>query len=47
MKELRLLLLEDREDDEILVLRELARGGYRVVHERVDTPVAMAEALQR
>jgi signal transduction histidine kinase/DNA-binding response OmpR family regulator/HPt (histidine-containing phosphotransfer) domain-containing protein len=44
---LRTLLVEDSEDDTTLLLRELRRGGWDVVHQRVDTPVAMAAALQR
>src|SRR5690349_1080271 len=47
MNELRLLLLEDSEDDERLVLRELVRGGYIIAHERVETADAMADALRR
>jgi hypothetical protein len=40
---LRLLLIEDFEDDALMVLRELKRSGYDVVHTRVET----AEALTR
>jgi signal transduction histidine kinase len=42
---LRLLLIEDFEDDALLVLRELRRGGYDVTHTRVETPEAMTKAL--
>ena len=42
---LRVLLVEDSEDDAALVLRELERGGFDVVFERVDTPEAMSAAL--
>jgi two-component system cell cycle sensor histidine kinase/response regulator CckA len=42
---LRLLLIEDSEDDAALLLRELRRGGYDVVHERVDTSAAMISAV--
>jgi signal transduction histidine kinase len=42
---LRALIIEDSEDDAILTARELRRGGYDVVSERVDTPGAMADAL--
>jgi PAS domain S-box-containing protein len=42
---LRVLLVEDSEDDAALVLRELHRGGYEVSWERVDTPAALVDAL--
>ncbi len=42
---LRLLLVEDSEDDAALLLRELRRGGYDVAHERVDTSFALVTAL--
>jgi signal transduction histidine kinase len=44
---LRALIVEDSEDDALLVLRELRRGGYDVVSERVDTPAAMKAALAK
>ncbi len=44
---LRLLLVEDSEDDILLIMRELRRGGYNLIHERVDTDVALKIALQR
>ncbi|MGB8839486.1 MAG: response regulator [Aliidongia sp.] len=42
---LRLLIAEDNEADAALLLRELKRGGYEVIHERVDTADAMRAAL--
>ena len=42
---LRLLLVEDSEDDAALLLRELRRGGFEVSHERVDTAAALISAL--
>ncbi|MEE8471219.1 MAG: ATP-binding protein [Dehalococcoidia bacterium] len=45
--ELRVLLVEDSEDDAIFVLRELRRGGYDPISERVDTPEAMNAALDQ
>jgi signal transduction histidine kinase len=39
------LLVEDQPDDEELVIMELGRGSYDVVHVRVDTEAAMAAAL--
>lgn len=44
---LRLLLVEDSEDDALLVLRELRRGGYDVEHQRVETAEAMTRALAK
>lgn len=44
---LRLLLIEDSEDDAILLLRALKRAGYEFDHERVETPEAMAAALDK
>jgi two-component system, cell cycle sensor histidine kinase and response regulator CckA len=44
---LRLLLIEDQENDSILLLRELDRLGYDVESVRVDTPDAVEEALGR
>ena len=44
---LRVLIVEDSEDDTLLVLRELRRGGYEPTYERVDTPDGMSAALNR
>src|ERR1700732_909793 len=42
---LRVLVVEDSEDDAALLVRELRRGGYDVSYERVDTAAAMRSAL--
>jgi len=42
---LRVLLIEDSEDDAALLLLELRRGGYDTTRERVDTPAALSAAL--
>ncbi|MDQ3942871.1 MAG: response regulator, partial [Actinomycetota bacterium] len=42
---LRVLVVEDSEDDALLILRELRRGGYEPEYERVETPIAMKKAL--
>ena len=42
---LKILVVEDSEDDCLLLLRELRRAGYDPDHERVDTPEAMRSAL--
>jgi diguanylate cyclase (GGDEF)-like protein len=45
MTPLRLLLIDDSEDDAALVVRELSRAGYAVASQRVDTPETLATAL--
>ncbi|HWG99277.1 MAG TPA: response regulator [Pilimelia sp.] len=47
MKAIRLLLVEDDEDDAALVVRRLRREGFEVSYDRVDNAATMAEALQR
>ena len=42
---LRLLIVEDSEDDAQLLARELRRADYEVTFERVDTPALVAAAL--
>ena len=42
---LRVLLVEDSEDDALLLLRMLRRGGYDPTWERVETAAAMEAAL--
>jgi PAS domain S-box-containing protein len=44
---LRVLILEDSEDDTLLTLRELRRGGYTLDYVRVDTPSAMQAVLDQ
>jgi DNA-binding NtrC family response regulator len=43
---LRVLMVEDSEDDVLLIIRELKKGGYDPVYERVETATAMKKALQ-
>jgi PAS domain-containing protein len=45
-KPLRVLLVEDSENDALLLLRELGRAGYDVDHERVYTAEGMQKALR-
>jgi PAS domain S-box-containing protein len=45
-KLLRLLLVEDSENDALLIISTLKWGGYDVVSERVYTPAAMRKALE-
>jgi PAS domain S-box-containing protein len=42
---LRVLLVEDSENDALLLLRELRRGGYQPLSQRVFTPEDMEKAL--
>ena len=44
---MRLLLIEDSDDDAALILRELTRAGYAVTPERVASADALAHALTR
>src|SRR5918994_1797897 len=44
---LRLILVEDSEDDAALLERELRRGGFTPTVERVETAEAMRAALDR
>ena len=46
-KPLRVLMVEDSEDDALLVLRELRAAGYDLTHARVDTAAALEAALDR
>jgi hypothetical protein len=46
-KPLRVLVVEDSEDDTILLIRTLKHGGYDPTYERVETAEAMQSALSR
>ena len=45
-KSLRVLIIEDSENDTLLIIRELKKGGYNPVYERVETAAAMKKALK-
>lgn len=45
-KPIRVLIVEDSEDDSLLILRELQKGGYIPVHERVETAESMQKSLE-
>ena len=47
MKKLRVLIIEDSEDDTLLALRELKRGGFDAIFERVSSEKALKDALSR
>jgi PAS domain S-box-containing protein len=42
---LRVLFVEDSDDDTQLMIREIRRGGYDLTWERIDTPAAMQASL--
>src|SRR5438132_3378278 len=44
---LRVLVVEDSEDDTLLMMRELRRSGFEPVSERVETAGAMGAAFER
>ncbi len=44
---LRALIIEDNEDDALLVIRELRKGGFDPAYERADTAASMSEAMGR
>ena len=46
-KHLRVLIVEDSEDDALLVIRELKRGGYETTFKRVETVEGMTAALEK
>ncbi len=47
MKPLRVLIVEDVEDDAILIVRQLRKGGFATTYERVETAAAMRAAVAR
>ena len=46
-KSLRVLMVEDSEDDALLLIREIKKGGYNPVYERVATAAAMKKPLKK
>ncbi|QYZ66280.1 MAG: histidine kinase [Gammaproteobacteria bacterium (ex Lamellibrachia satsuma)] len=45
--EIRVLIIEDSEDDALLLVRELRKGGYTPSFQRVDSPQEVKAALER
>jgi putative two-component system response regulator len=44
-EDLKLLLIEDNYDDELIILRALKQAGYTLTHQRVETEAALQVAL--
>jgi len=47
IKKLHVLIVEDSEDDTIFLMRELRKGGYDVIYERIETAEAMKTSLDQ
>jgi len=45
-KPIKILVMEDSEDETLLIVREIQRGGYVTTFERVETGAAMSAALK-
>src|SRR5208337_88463 len=43
---LQVLMIDDSENDVLLIIRQLKKGGYNPVYERVETAAAMKKALK-
>ncbi len=43
---LHVLILDDSEDDAMLIVRELRKGGYKPVYDRIESATALQKALQ-
>jgi signal transduction histidine kinase len=46
-KPLRVLIIEDSEDDTLLLVRQLKKDGYNPLYERVDSAAGVEDALQK
>ena len=46
-KPIRVLIVEDSEDDALLIVRQLKKGGYNPTYNQVDTAEAMSEAFEK
>jgi len=46
-KPIRVLIVEDSDDDVLLLVRQLKKDGYRPTYDQVDTPEAMRKAFEK
>jgi DNA-binding NtrC family response regulator len=46
-KPIRVLIVEDSDDDVLLLVRQLKKDGYRPIYNQVDTAEAMRKALEK
>ena len=46
-KPIRVLIVEDSDDDALLLVRQLKKDGYRPIYEQVDTAEAMRKAFEK
>jgi len=46
-KAIRILIVEDSDDDALLLVRQLKKDGYRPIYDRVDTAEAMWKAVEK
>ncbi len=46
-KPIRVLIVEDSDDDALLLVRQLKKDGYRPIYDQVDTAEAMRKALEK
>jgi len=44
---LRILIIEDSENDALLIIRGLKKGGYNPIYERVETAAAMKKRSKK
>ena len=47
IEQLRVLIVEDREDDALLFIRELQKNDYEVNFRRVETKESLTESLEQ
>lgn len=45
-KSLRVLMVDDSEDDVLLIIRELKKGGYNPLYEHVETAAAKEQGVK-
>jgi len=45
-RSLRVLIIEDSEDEVLFLIHELKKGGYNPVYDRVETAAAMEKSLK-